>query len=202
MRDKAAEAQGLTAEQVKELGAENGKKDIMDRKSPHFRKFKDFEPSIFSVLIHVYSILSNVRSCTRRSGQSMLIPVSSMYTFTTMVMFSTASTIGSLAQTVPCYHSQTTLISFSLSSIFHPCVFAPFLQPHHQCQGQTSVHEISKPLSYADGKDSQSPTHTTQLFSKMSRCPSDKQQTVDQTDFCVESGWNTRTGIPIGRLRQ
>ncbi|KAJ3749906.1 hypothetical protein DFH05DRAFT_1538437 [Lentinula detonsa] len=37
MRDKVVEAQGLTPEQVKELGAENGEKDITDRKNPHFR---------------------------------------------------------------------------------------------------------------------------------------------------------------------
>ncbi|KAJ4489730.1 MFS general substrate transporter [Lentinula edodes] len=37
VRDKAAEAEGLTPEQVKELGAQNGEKDITDRKNPHFR---------------------------------------------------------------------------------------------------------------------------------------------------------------------
>lgn len=40
VRDKAAEAQGLTPEQVKELGAQNGEKDITDRENPHFRKLK------------------------------------------------------------------------------------------------------------------------------------------------------------------
>ncbi|KAJ3980280.1 hypothetical protein F5890DRAFT_1588934 [Lentinula detonsa] len=59
MRDKAAEAQGLTPEQVKELGAENGEKDIMDRKSPHFppvpAKWSIYVNSCFIyVYVHVH----------------------------------------------------------------------------------------------------------------------------------------------------
>ncbi|KAF9063529.1 MFS general substrate transporter [Rhodocollybia butyracea] len=36
-RDKAAEAAGLTPEQIKVLGAENGERDMTDRQNPHFR---------------------------------------------------------------------------------------------------------------------------------------------------------------------
>ncbi|KAF5375749.1 hypothetical protein D9757_008969 [Collybiopsis confluens] len=37
LRNKAAQAAELTPEQVKELGAENGEKDMTDRQNPHFR---------------------------------------------------------------------------------------------------------------------------------------------------------------------
>ncbi|KIK63483.1 hypothetical protein GYMLUDRAFT_41151 [Collybiopsis luxurians FD-317 M1] len=37
LRNKAAEADGLTEEKVKELGAANGEQDLTDRQNPHFR---------------------------------------------------------------------------------------------------------------------------------------------------------------------
>lgn len=55
-RDKAAEASGLTPEQVKELGAMNGEKDMTDRQNPHFRKLALYLFSKVKVLMTLKDI--------------------------------------------------------------------------------------------------------------------------------------------------